>query len=119
MSHSNRKVLATQRADEYASVLQELASLCVKIDMLEEAEKTAKNASNVLSVNISEDNMELAGALTNLALILRERRKRYIENHKNDTRHKLKHEEHAKELKEMMSTFVRTNHIDVPSYWDI
>ena len=38
MSYSNRKVLANQRADEYASVLQELASLCVKIDMLEEAE---------------------------------------------------------------------------------
>ena len=124
MSYSNRKVLATQRADEYASVLQELASLCVKIDMLEEAEKTAKNASNVLSVNISEDNMELAGALTNLALILRERRKRYIEHHKDDTSGKQKHEEHAKELKkEMMSTFVRAltivenrlgpNHIDV------
>eukprot|EP00944_MAST-04C_sp_MAST-4C-sp1_P010364 g10364.t1 len=124
MSHGNRKALANQRADEYASVLQELASLCVKIDRLEEAEKNAKKASNVLSVNISEDNMELAGALTNLALILRERRKRYIEHHKNDTRHKLKHEEHAKELKkEMMSTFVRAltivenrlgpNHIDV------
>ena len=124
MSHSNRKVLANQRADEYASVLQELASLCVKIDMLEEAEKNAKKASNVLSVNISEDNMELAGALTNLALILRERRKRYIEHHKDDTSGKQKHEEHAKELKkEMMSTFVRAltivenrlgpNHIDV------
>ena len=82
MSHGNRKALANQRADEYASVLQELASLCVKIDRLEEAEKNAKKASNVLSVNISEDNMELAGALTNLALILRERRKRYIEHHK-------------------------------------
>ena len=41
--------------------------------------------------------MELAGALTNLALILRERRKRYIEHHKDDTSGK-QHEEHAKEL---------------------
>ncbi len=124
MSFNNRKTIADQRADEYASVLQELSSLCVKNDMLDEAEKTARTASTVISTSVGENNMELAGALTNLGLILREKGKRYENENKHETFHKEKHDKHVADVKqEVMSIFIRAltivenrvgpNHIDV------
>ena len=123
-SYTSRKEIVDQRADEYASVLQELSSLCVQKNMLDEAEKTARSASTILSTNIGENSMELTGALTNLGIIVREKLKIYENENKNDTLHKEKHDDYiAKVKKEIMAILVRaltivenrvgSNHIDV------
>ena len=70
--------LAAQRADEYATILKELSSVYIASNDFKTAEKYARSAVRTLSIEQGEDNedVELASALTNLALLLRKNRTR-------------------------------------------
>ena len=68
--------IATQRTDEYATVLKELASVYVTHGHFVEAEKYTRRAVRILSIQDGDkgSTIDLAGALTNLALLLRKNR---------------------------------------------